>query len=98
MLLQFKCQPGSSGDPEKVAIWGQSAGARSLVVTNLNSKRATTSGAGSVLQHVVAHNGRTEPQLFRAAITSSTFVPSQYHYNDAIPQVLYYHRPLLPVL
>ncbi|KAJ7505116.1 Alpha/Beta hydrolase protein [Mycena galericulata] len=59
------------GDPDKVAIWGQSA------------------GAGSVLQHVVANNGRTVPQLFRAAITSSTYLPSQYRYNDTIPQTLF---------
>ncbi|KAJ7781748.1 Alpha/Beta hydrolase protein [Mycena maculata] len=58
-----------SGDPDKVTIWGESA------------------GAGSVLQHIVANNGNTVPQLFRAAITSSTFVPSQYRYNDVIPQV-----------
>jgi hypothetical protein len=64
----------------------------------ISSKRATTIGAGSVLQHVVAHNGRTEPQLFRAGITSSTFLPSQYHYNDTIPQVSYYHRRSLPML
>ncbi|KAJ7442644.1 Alpha/Beta hydrolase protein [Mycena latifolia] len=59
------------GDPEKVAIWGQSA------------------GAGSVLQHVVAHGGKTHPQLFRAAITSSTFLPSQYGYKDRIPQAVF---------
>lgn len=29
----------------------------------------------------------TSPQLFRAAITSSTFIPSQYYYNAAIPRV-----------
>ncbi|KAJ6451953.1 Alpha/Beta hydrolase protein [Mycena sanguinolenta] len=59
------------GDPDKVSIWGESA------------------GAGSVLQHVIAHNGQTTPQLFRAAITSSTYLPSQYWYNDSIPQNLF---------
>ncbi|KAF5359758.1 hypothetical protein D9756_003025 [Leucocoprinus leucothites] len=59
------------GDPGKVTIWGESA------------------GAGSVLQHVIANNGNTHPPLFRAAITSSTFLPSQYAYNDRIPEQLY---------
>ncbi|KAJ7026837.1 Alpha/Beta hydrolase protein [Mycena alexandri] len=59
------------GDPSKVAIWGDSA------------------GAGSVLQHVVANGGKTEPQLFRVAMTSSTFLPSQYAYNDRIPELLF---------
>ncbi|KAJ7775486.1 Alpha/Beta hydrolase protein [Mycena metata] len=59
------------GDPLKVTIWGESA------------------GAGSVLQQVVANNGETTPQLFRGAITSSTFLPSQYHYNDRISELLY---------
>ncbi|KAJ7314680.1 Alpha/Beta hydrolase protein [Mycena albidolilacea] len=59
------------GDPSKVVIWGQSA------------------GAGSVLQHIVANNGQTKPQLFRSAITSSAFLPSQYQYNDRIPELVY---------
>ncbi|KAJ7505618.1 Alpha/Beta hydrolase protein [Mycena galericulata] len=59
------------GDPSKVTIWGQSA------------------GAGSVLQHIIANNGQTKPQLFRGAITSSAFLPSQYNYNDRIPELLY---------
>ncbi|KAG1750596.1 Alpha/Beta hydrolase protein [Suillus paluster] len=48
------------GDPTKVTIWGQSA------------------GAGSVLQHLVAHGGNTQPPLFRAAMTSSAFLPMVY--------------------
>lgn len=44
-------------------------------------------GAGSVLQHIVAQDGRTSPQLFRGAITSSTFLPSQYMFNDYVPEV-----------
>ncbi|KAJ3562066.1 hypothetical protein NP233_g9805 [Leucocoprinus birnbaumii] len=59
------------GDSTKVTIWGESA------------------GAGSVLQHVVANNGNTNPPLFRGAITSSTFLPSQYGFNDRIPEQLY---------
>ncbi|KAJ7935829.1 alpha beta-hydrolase [Mycena leptocephala] len=48
-----------------------------------------SAGAGSVLQHVIANNGRTEPQLFRGAITSSTFLPSQYQFNDPVPERLF---------
>ncbi|KAL0065729.1 hypothetical protein AAF712_007212 [Marasmius tenuissimus] len=59
------------GDPTKVTIWGESA------------------GAGSVLQQVIAEDGQTDPPLFRGAITSSTFLPSQYEFNDTIPENLY---------
>ncbi|TFK35577.1 Alpha/Beta hydrolase protein [Crucibulum laeve] len=54
------------GDPAKVTIWGESA------------------GAGSVLQHIVANGGRTEPSLFRGAISSSLYFPPQYQFNDPI--------------
>ncbi|EJC97368.1 alpha/beta-hydrolase [Fomitiporia mediterranea MF3/22] len=56
------------GDASRVTIWGDSA------------------GAGSVLQHIVAHGGNTQPPLFHQAITSSTFLPSQYNFDDAIPE------------
>ncbi|KAJ7512423.1 alpha/beta-hydrolase [Mycena galericulata] len=59
------------GNPQKVTIWGQSA------------------GAGSMLQHIVAHGGNTNPPLFRAALANSPFFPFQYEYNDPIPETLY---------
>ncbi|KAF7346479.1 Cytochrome p450 [Mycena sanguinolenta] len=59
------------GDPDRVAIWGQSA------------------GAGSVIQHIVARNGKTSPKLFRAAMTSSTYLGYQYKYNSEIPQAVF---------
>ncbi|KAK0211801.1 Alpha/Beta hydrolase protein [Armillaria fumosa] len=48
-----------------------------------------SAGAGSVIQQVIANNGNTSPPLFRAAITSSSFLPSQYAYNDTVPEFLY---------
>jgi len=42
-----------------------------------------------VLQHVVAHRGRTNPPLFRAAITSSTSLRPQFAATDPIPTLLY---------
>lgn len=46
-----------------------------------------SAGAGSVLQHIVANEGNTQPPLFQAAMTSSTYLPFQYDYNDTIPEV-----------
>ncbi|KAJ7217431.1 alpha beta-hydrolase [Mycena rebaudengoi] len=59
------------GDPAKVTIWGESA------------------GAGSVLQQIVANDGQTKPQLFRAAIISSAALPSQYNYDGWISELYY---------
>ncbi|KAJ8514991.1 hypothetical protein ONZ45_g7520 [Pleurotus djamor] len=59
------------GDASQVTIWGESA------------------GAGSVLQQAIARNGRTGSSLFRAAIASSPFLPSQYLYNSTIPESLF---------
>ncbi|KAG9225193.1 hypothetical protein CCMSSC00406_0007024 [Pleurotus cornucopiae] len=59
------------GDPNQVTIWGESA------------------GAGSVLQHVIARDGKTHPPLFRAAITSSSFLPPQYLFNDPYPESVF---------
>ncbi|KAF7350856.1 Carboxylic ester hydrolase [Mycena sanguinolenta] len=59
------------GDPSQVTLWGESA------------------GAGSVIQHMIANNGKTSPPLFRAIMTSSTFLPSQYPYDSSIPQALF---------
>ncbi|KAJ7259567.1 Alpha/Beta hydrolase protein [Mycena haematopus] len=59
------------GDQNRVTIWGQSA------------------GAGSVIQHMVARNGKTHPKLFRAAMTSSTYIGSQFNYNNKIPQAVF---------
>ncbi|KAA1475621.1 alpha/beta-hydrolase [Dentipellis sp. KUC8613] len=59
------------GDPTKVAIWGQSA------------------GAGSMLQHIVAHGGDTQPPLFRAVLANSPFLPFQYAFDDPIVEDVY---------
>ncbi|TFY52605.1 hypothetical protein EVG20_g10483, partial [Dentipellis fragilis] len=59
------------GDPTKVAIWGQSA------------------GAGSMLQHIVAHGGNTQPPLFRAVLANSPFLPFQYAFDDPIVEDVY---------
>ncbi|VDC03533.1 unnamed protein product [Peniophora sp. CBMAI 1063] len=59
------------GDPSQVTIYGESA------------------GAGSVLQHIVAHGGNTQPPLFRAAMMDSPFLPFQYAYNDPINEVIF---------
>ncbi|EIW83611.1 alpha beta-hydrolase [Coniophora puteana RWD-64-598 SS2] len=48
-----------------------------------------SAGAGSVFQHIIANGGNTQPPLFRAAMTSSTFFPSQYWYNGTIPETVY---------
>lgn len=52
------------------------------------SIRATPTGAGSVLQQLVARGGNTQPPLFRAGMTSSVFLPPQFKFDDEVPEVL----------
>ncbi|KAI0033945.1 alpha/beta-hydrolase [Vararia minispora EC-137] len=59
------------GDPTRVSIYGESA------------------GAGSVLQHIVANGGNTQPRLFQSAMMSSPFLPFQYAYDDPVSEELY---------
>ncbi|KAG0650660.1 putative secreted lipase [Hyphodiscus hymeniophilus] len=59
------------GDPKNVSIWGQSA------------------GAGSVVAHVIANRGRTDPPLFSKALASSPFWPKTYKYDDPEAQAIY---------
>ncbi|KAG7530343.1 hypothetical protein FFLO_05115 [Filobasidium floriforme] len=59
------------GNPEDVTLYGESA------------------GAGSILQHIIANGGNTQPPLFVGAIASSPFEPPQFYYNDTVPQGIY---------
>ncbi|KAF8881221.1 alpha beta-hydrolase [Infundibulicybe gibba] len=45
--------------------------------------------AGSVIQHVIARGGKTTPPLFRGAMMSSAFLPSQYQFDDVIPEKIF---------
>ncbi|KAH8815335.1 carboxylesterase [Xylogone sp. PMI_703] len=59
------------GDPKNVSIWGQSA------------------GAGSVVAHVIANGGKTNPPLFSKALTSSPYWPKTYNYDAPEAQAIY---------
>ncbi|KAF9532671.1 Alpha/Beta hydrolase protein [Crepidotus variabilis] len=48
-----------------------------------------SAGGGSVLQHAVANGGKTNPPLFRNAVSSSMFYPPQYKFNDPLPEALF---------
>ncbi|KIY64476.1 alpha/beta-hydrolase [Cylindrobasidium torrendii FP15055 ss-10] len=47
-----------------------------------------SAGAGSVLQHVIADGGHTNPPLFKRAMISSSFLPPQFDYNGALPELI----------
>ncbi|THU80318.1 alpha/beta-hydrolase [Dendrothele bispora CBS 962.96] len=48
-----------------------------------------SSGANSVLNHIIANNGQTDPPLFIGAIAGSLYLPSYHPYNDNIPEAIY---------
>ncbi|KIY64477.1 cephalosporin esterase [Cylindrobasidium torrendii FP15055 ss-10] len=48
-----------------------------------------SAGGGSVLQHVIADGGHTNPPLFKRAMISSLFLPSQFPFNGALPEFWY---------
>ncbi|KAF7311914.1 Carboxylic ester hydrolase [Mycena indigotica] len=48
-----------------------------------------SAGGGAILQQVIANGGKTNPPLFKYAIASSPFTPSQYRYDEHIPQFIY---------
>ncbi|KAG7097780.1 hypothetical protein E1B28_005099 [Marasmius oreades] len=63
------------GDPNKLRFGG--------------NPLVSSGSGGSVLQQVIAENGKTSPQLFHTAIASSPYLPAQYKYDDKIPMTLY---------
>ena len=82
-----------SAATQKPSRFGVSQPVRDVFLHIILFRTNWRSGAGSVLQQVVANGGNTQPPLFKRAMTSSTFLPFQYKYDDPIPEVL----PLLAV-
>ncbi|TRM63328.1 Alpha/Beta hydrolase protein [Schizophyllum amplum] len=48
-----------------------------------------SAGGGSVLHHIIANGGNTNPPLFKKAMLSSLFVPPEYSFDDEIPETIY---------
>ncbi|KAK4688197.1 hypothetical protein P7C73_g1908, partial [Tremellales sp. Uapishka_1] len=48
-----------------------------------------SAGAGSVMHQIIANNGNTPDKLFTGAISSSTFTPPEYNYDDPVVEGLY---------
>ena len=60
---------------------------RHILIPSLSKLINFTEGADSVMQHMIADGGDTQPPLFRAGISSSLFMPPQFKFDDPIPEV-----------
>ncbi|KAF5374363.1 hypothetical protein D9758_004717 [Tetrapyrgos nigripes] len=46
-------------------------------------------GGGSVLHHLTANDGQTNPPLFHGAMSNSMYLPPIYPHNDTMPETIY---------
>ncbi|KAF7327270.1 Carboxylic ester hydrolase [Mycena kentingensis (nom. inval.)] len=78
------------GSPSHVTIFGESAGKSPvLYIAHYRLSNPSYAGGGAVFQQILANGGNTHPPLFKNAISSSPFMPSQYRYDERIPEAVY---------
>jgi hypothetical protein len=79
--------PQFGGDRERVTLYGESAGAGSVLQHVRKRGNRGKDDADLGAEQIIGNGGNTEPSLFIGAIASSPFEPPQYYYNDTVPQV-----------